>query len=385
MVLRSAALGLAIGLGAQFGFGGPAMAEITVDGEAEWATDQTDAAAQTTDQTPGAICLRGARADALNISDLIQLESSRFEAAVYQRYLEDAETVWASVMAEASAGLPEAARDLPILVLLAANEQSSDPILSLLFSPKSSLMPQILEVVNRQGLTGEARALRLAMVTFPDWDIGFVARLEVYAAQGSSDAALQATTIRAVVDAASRLYPRGGAEAAIAGMIQNDPTLRNGLTAGISQQNDEQLLYWLVQRLWADCAIDWSAPAATQRSFAAIGSPQTALILMDSLLVEISEGTAEYYFTGQSATMAPELARVLELRGLTAHADAIRTGIALFPTPYPRDPKDRLNAFNRFADDQRNQLTALAEVLLDDAIWSEMQRLAREAGLLPAR
>ena len=137
------------------------------------------------------ICARGAVSGPLPMAHLIQLEMTDYLVmhggrvdfdAFAPEDLDDTEAVmaaytlaaaieWPGVLADRAAELPKAAHDLPWLVLLASVDSThGDPVWTLTQGAESILSPDLLPVMERHGLTEEARVLRTAMALFPDWE-----------------------------------------------------------------------------------------------------------------------------------------------------------------------------------------------------------------------
>jgi hypothetical protein len=257
--------------------------------------------------------------------------------------------------------------------------------MALVLSPDIALLPEIYETLERQGLTDTLRALRLVQASMPDWIEDQGSWVGIYGAAPSPRQEADLATAKAGVDAAERLYPDRSARTAAIAMIEGDRALMAAITANLATGDDDAAMYWLMDQLWTSCYQETYSADQGEQAFAALGTPQAAILLLDAIVLEAAEGTLEYYFIGSSGTMAPTTARVLDIRGLTAEADALRTGMALFGTPYPRDDWAREDALNGFTDDQRAQLAALAAVFDEDMLWAEMTLIARDAGLLPGK
>ncbi|MFZ1468343.1 MAG: hypothetical protein WAT09_05115 [Paracoccaceae bacterium] len=392
MVWRTATLGLVIGLAAGFCGPDPAMAEVAINGAT---LDVPGEMAQAAAVAP--ICQRNARADAFSAETVFDLYAQQIGLRIYARLVERWSTpvdgiiedvtegmlggadAAAQIVAEDSAALPNSARDLPLLVILASYETSDNPIMRLMLSPDFVLVPDILAMLERQGMTDTLHAFRMAQAAIPDWVETSEDWARVYAADEQTELAIA----KAGLQAASRIYPAGRARQMGVALIAGDPQVAKMIIARMASEDEDIAMDWLLQQLTRQCYRDFETAADADRVYAAMGTPQAALLLLDSLLLELSDEAIEYYFTGPPGIMAPATARVMEIRGMSAEAEAIRTGMALFPAPFPRESLAREDAIHAFTDDQTAQLTALGPVFDEDRIWSEMKLIAREAGLLP--
>ncbi|MFZ1481005.1 MAG: hypothetical protein WAT25_09575, partial [Paracoccaceae bacterium] len=110
---------------------------------------------------------------------------------------------------------------------------------------------------------------------------------------------------------------------------------------------------------------------------------QAALLLMDSFSYTIEPPSIHAWFDEPSATLSPMLLRLLERRGLTELAQALRDGMALFPQPFPRDTEARWEVLRTMDDAAIGRLDALLPEDAYDRARDDMLRLARESGLLP--
>ena len=386
MMMRIAATVSAIGLIAGLSGAGPARAEPLA---------AADAATQT--QGTAEICQRKARIDVLSAPQLFDLYAREI---AMRGYILQTENTFGSVddimqdvaqgttglptkadvvIAEQQALLPETAQDLPLLMLLAQYENTGTPIMALALSSDFALLPELVEALQRQGLPETRRALALAQVALPH---GIKAE-DIWAGGASPETEAKLATAKAGLEVAERLYPTGSAGMAAVAMIGNDPVLKTIIAATLTADDEHGAMYWLLDQLWTSCYQDTYSADAAERAYGALGTPQAAILLLDIIVMEGSEGSLEYYFAGPSGNMVPATARVLDIRGLTAEAEALRTGMALFGTPFPREDWARSEAMGKMTDDQLAQLAALSAVLYEDVLWAEMVLIAREAGLLP--
>lgn len=348
------------------------------------------------------LCARGASAGAVPMAHLLQLEQQDYFARVIERM--DAEAFapapdapteelyyasllpiaieWPGVLADRAAELPPEVHDLPWLITLAGIEAGYlDPIYVLTQSTESILSPQLLPIMQRHGLTQEARALRMAMGLFPTWSADPADRMK---AVMSYDSQVVDEGLKAALDAAGRAYPREkkGAEAAALRLIASVPAVEAEYRRRQEGMSADQRIDWLMQRLWVECPTDWSTPAEADRAFAAMGSAQAALLMLESLALGMEGNSLATWFDTYEATMSGQIATILALRGETGLADALRQGMAEFAAPFPRDTEARWQAMQAFDDDTYARLDALMPEDSYDRIRAVMIALAVESGLL---
>lgn len=338
------------------------------------------------------ICARGARIETLPLSYALAAEAMEWRVEAYGRvdwsnpdgkddlmFAPEARPL-RDLMAEESAALPASARDLPYLILLASLEDYPEAALDgLTIGGESEMAARLLDAMDRNGLDIEAGLLRQAVGLFPDWGDSPRDRSNAVYPAGDGESPLRQALWKLAED-----WPRGHrAEEAATALIAAHPALAAEYQERLKAASDQDRLAWLTARLWSECLQGWWLPDEADRAFFSTGSAQTALLLMESFLAESLNGSAHQYFSNSSGTMAPHLARVLDLRGLPDHAAAIRSGMALFPAPYPRDTDQRRGVMDGFSEAQNKALEDLTRWADDGVIEAEMIELAREAGLLP--
>lgn len=288
---------------------------------------------------------------------------------------------WPGVLADRAAELPEAAHDLPWLVLLAYLDSAyGDPVWSLSQGPESILLPHLLPMLDRHGLTEEARILRMVEGLYPDWDADPSQRRVIDASGNVID-----EDLNAALDAARRSWPVGEHRArdAAVRLIKADPGLEAGFQARIDALDDNARLDILLRGIWESCAPDLWDMANAERSLARMGSAQAALILMDSFS-STAEGTSLYaWFEETVGGHSAILARLFDRRGLTDLADGLRAGMALFPQGFPREDYLRWDAMAQMDTDGLTRFDTLLPGDSYDRVRADMLLLARESGLLP--
>ncbi len=147
--------------------------------------------------------------------------------------------------------------------------------------------------------------------------------------------------------------------------------------------DDAARLDYLMVDLWAQCLTDWWDETAADQSLARMGSAQAALILMDSFS-NTAEGASLYsWFDDSSGAHSEMLARLFDRRGLPDLAKGLRDGVALFPTPFPRNLDDRWTAMSQMEEAAFTRFDTLLPGDSYERVREAMLLLARENGLLP--
>lgn len=346
------------------------------------------------------ICQRGARGEPVPLSHALTLEMQDYfvthacrvtypdtdpadpsAASDLGAQLVFAQAIeWPGVLADRAADLPEAAHDLPWLVLMAHLDSAyGDPVWSLTQGPESILLPHLLPMLDRHGLADEARILRKVMGLYPEWDADPSQRRVIDASGNVID-----ETLNAALDAARQSWPVGQHRARDAALrlIEADPALKGSLQARIEALDENERLDILVRGIWENCVTGWWDIADADRSLARMGSAQVALILMDSFAAT-AEGTSLYAWFEQTAGGHSEmLARLFDRRGLTDLADGLRNGIALFPQGFAREDYLRWDAMAQMDADTLARFDTLLPNDSYDQVRADMLLLARESGLL---
>lgn len=352
---------------------------------------------------PAAICQRGAQAGGVPLDYLLHLEAGEYHDLVLQRmdpsafdpggqaewedYLRSAvlaEAIeWPGVLADRAADLPPEAHDLPWLVMLADLETGLfGSAESLLIRPQSIMLPDLLLLMERHGLSEEAALLREGMALFPQWDLNPADRqLAVYSVEGeiadpSREQALRNLDAR---------YPRdGGAMRAAVALLEGLPGLAQLYRARLDALDDEARLDHLLLALRRDCLPAWLyTPDEVEAAYLSLGSAQAGLLMMDDLAQGLEGSSPQMWLDGSGAALAVRLVRLLDLRGEVVLADGLRQVLAEFPEPFPRDSDARWEVMDRFAPENWTRMdTALPEDAYD-LIRRAMLSLAQDAGLLP--
>lgn len=289
---------------------------------------------------------------------------------------------FADVLAERSAALPEALADLPYLMVLAAQVDFDDPLHSLTYGAQASVLPRVVEALERQGLTAEADLARVPLGLYPDWDAGPDGRLqELIDADADVPPGLRGQAMLAASVALQEAAPK--VRAAVQALIDSDPGLAASYEAQRLAADVPRRMDHLLWRLQEDCLARWWTPDEADATFAALGPAQRDILLLHSFLVERYTDSALQFFQNPAATMAPQMADLMDRLGLPVPAAGLRTGMAAFPEPYPRNTDDRRAALARLTAADTAALEALVLWADPDSLTRAMVTIAEFAGLMP--
>lgn len=349
------------------------------------------------------ICARGVETPTLPLSHVLQLEfqdmsetqimrvdydlmlpedssdsKATYLAAVLAQAIE-----WPGVLADRAAELPPSAHDLPWLVLLNyMSSEGSNPIWLLTQSAESIVSPELVTIMERNGLAEEARVLREAMAQFPDWGLNPAERAQqVVSYEGATvDEARQAS-----LDALERSWPEDRLRVARAAMrlIEAEPALQAAAKARVAGLDEDARLALVMEQLWSGCMGETWTPEESDQTFAAMGSVQAGLLMLASFQYTIEEASLYGWFDDSAAANSAMLARLLDRRGEEDIAQALRDGMAIFGDSFPRHVEDRWAQMQEMDEATLGRLDGLLPDDVSDRLQRLMVTLARENGLLP--
>lgn len=343
------------------------------------------------------ICDRGASAGPVPLSHLFETDLATLREDALNRvdwsdpalqgriYAYPEAEAMAQVFADRAAALPPSLRDLPYLLLLVEAETYPDSALFILtHGAESHMVARILDAMDRAGLKAEAALLREAVGLYPDWGSHPADRAAQLFAQ--SGAVADQALFDALTDLSFRWPPpTGGAAAAVEALIAADPATARDYVERLAVLTPEQRLEWLMRRLWGECLGYYDTPEQADAAFFRGGSVQGALLVMDVFRLDMDDydGAIDLWFYGYGATMAPQLATLLDRRGLAAEAAALREAMAVFGKPYPRDTWTRQGLIDQMTGPEIEALNIIGARIDTARITAEMLIMARDAGLLP--
>jgi hypothetical protein len=156
------------------------------------------------------------------------------------------------------------------------------------------------------------------------------------------------------------------------------------------QITDDERLTWLMRHLVR--AVDLGAPhAVIQRQLVAMPRPYQQLFLLGTLNRELMSENLYEFFSGISGNVAPEVLQVLRELSVDKHAAVFEQSMAMFPSPYPTNAKQRNDFIDsplspsrrRVIDERLSHLSYELEQSAMDALDNAMMALAEREGLLP--
>jgi hypothetical protein len=336
------------------------------------------------------ICGEGAKVE-FPLSEVLQDEALGYLAKAFEMIdwtkadpqdMVVAEVEFAQVVAERSAALPRALADLPYLLVV--NHEATFPgaLYVLTFGTESTVLPEVVLALERQGLGPEAALARVPLMQFPDWAAGPGSRLQVLIDGGEAwQSDPREMAIAAAEQALHAASPK--LQDHVQRMIASDPKIAAEYEALRQAAGPDRRVDHLIWEVMSACMASWWTPEEADAAFAGMAEAQRDVLLMHFFLAESFNGSTHQYFYNSSGTLAPQLAETLDRVGLPEHAAAIRKGMAMFPAPYPRDTDARRAVMARFStaeDDALYELTAWAD---DGMILDAMAQVATKAGILP--
>ena len=335
------------------------------------------------------------------VLEVLRAEAAALDQAEYARidpaFWADVDAVLAgpsgqdyrAAVTEALDLLPPAERDLRLLALLDRVSDTDLPTAPLTTASPSALTDEFLALLDRQGLAGQAAALRAAQASFPLWGRDAGQRRLMWqnpsgaaggAAGGKAGGGIGAALVQSSADWAAA---RPTVAQALAAHLAAHPDLAARYEARRAQATEEDRRAYLSGLLWACIGPDWWRPDQTEAALAPL--PQTArdLVLADLFLTESGDGSALEVFASSAGAFAPDWAAALDRMGLPERAATIRQGMAAFGTPYPQDSEARLARLNALPADIQAGLAAQAWGADDPAVLAALVAHAKAAGLWP--
>ena len=245
----------------------------------------------------------------------------------------------------------------------------------------SVFLEDALQALDAEGLAGHAALLREGAALFgPGYGDTQARRYDRWSDGHGEirDAALDAALDR--LSERFRALPRLLDEAAA--RIARSPELAALYEPLRSGADEEDRLAFLTGGLWT-CLNHYDAPAAVAGRLAALPPAHARIIVVRIFEAEMLNGSVHQAFFNSSGVLAPDVVDALKAMNLPKHAAAVERGIAMFPTPYPRDTEKRrafMGSQNEAFDNRLGDLTSDVD---DGAMHEAMIATARAADILP--
>lgn len=288
-----------------------------------------------------------------------------------------------AVVREALEGWDQPEADMRLLALLAHETRyGGDVMVQLTTASPSAAFDLFRDMLDRQGLEGQARAMRMARAGFDPWDGTPQAR------RGQWTDGLGTITdeeLLALLKASSRAYLAAEPEVMERALelMASDPLLAARYAAAREAASDEARLSYMIAQVWACAEPGWWTPEEAEAALGKLPRAQRDLVVLNIYLGEAFNGSVHQFFSNSSGLLAPELAEILERGALPDHAESIRRGMAEFTAPYPVETKARREQMQGFSPAQDAALEALTAYADDGEVLQLMGRIGREAGLWP--
>lgn len=337
-------------------------------------------------------CQEGARLH-YPVSEILLLEAAELSVQEYMRVDWDAlaakgafepdGTAYRAVVSEALEGWAQPEADMRLLALLAHETRyGGDVMVQLTTASPSAAFDLFVEMLDRQGLEGQARAMRMAKAGFDPWDGTAPERRRQWTdgLGNTTDEALLAllkATSRAYLAAEPKVMNR-----ALELVASNDALLAR-YAAAREAASDEARLSYMISQLWACAELGWWTPEEAEAALGKLPRAQRDLVVLNIYLGEAFNGSVHQFFSNSSGLLAPELVAVLERGGLPEHAASIRRGMAEFADPYPVETEVRRMQMQSFSEAKDNVLYELTGYADDGEVLKLMGRIGRDAGLWP--
>ena len=160
--------------------------------------------------------------------------------------------------------------------------------------------------------------------------------------------------------------------------LEQDTEARGFIDQTRRAMDDGQRLQALWRVLWPHFREHRDDAAFQLSALQALPQPYRVVWLVETHRFELSSGSFSRVFSNPDAIFAPETADALRLLKLDAHATALERGLALFPTPYPRNPD-----FTIWPEGLSPALSALGGALDPHEITPALLKYARRKRILP--
>ncbi len=131
------------------------------------------------------------------------------------------------------------------------------------------------------------------------------------------------------------------------------------------------------------CVDPYGDTDAVLSRLSGLPKPYAQIMVVKYFQDEMLNGSVHQAFFNSSGNLMPEVEAALTDWGLSKHAAAVHKGIAMFPTPYPRDLEKRRNFMATKGEDFDNALYELTGPVDDGAMSDAMIRVAKENDILP--
>ena len=339
------------------------------------------------------VCEQGGGGVVYPLAEVLRNEAIPLHIAEYMRIDWDAQaktgfsmpdgTEYRAAVIEELAPLRPVHADVRLLALLDhAAGPSKRIMLPLTTASPSGVYDLFLGVLDRQGLNGQAAAMRAAQAAFAVWEGTANSRRSQWVDERGK---VINRGLEVALDAASAAYlaARPGVLDTAEALIAADPELAKRYEDMRIAAGDDERLPYLLREIWSCLDGGWWSPEEADAALGVLPRAQRDLVVLDTFMAEAMNGSVHQFFYNSSGTLAPELAEIFDRHGLAGHAAGIRQGMAVYPGDYLRDTTKRREVMLTFSEEQDNILYELTVWADDGKVWALMPKIAKDAGIWP--
>ncbi|MFK7939469.1 MAG: DUF4375 domain-containing protein [Roseovarius sp.] len=327
------------------------------------------------------------------VSNTLRIEAAQLQVLEYELVDWDAlyargsftpdGTAYAQIVEDALAPLSGIHADVRLLALLdVAAGPKGDVMVNLTTTSASTVYDRFLDVLDRQGLTAQAEAMRVAYAAFDPWQgTPESRRLQWTDGVGNitGPALLEVLKETSVMFLAADVTPLEKAMQ----LLERDPQLHAHYKAKHDIVADDTKLGYLVGLIW-DCAdLSWWSPEEAKAALDPLPPAVRELYVLNMFLGEAYNGGVPQVFSNSSGALVPEMAGIFAKYGYDIFASGLQAGMALFGENYPVDTNARRVEMQGFGAAENAILDQLNERVFDSTIEALMVQIAKDAGLWP--
>lgn len=271
-------------------------------------------------------------------------------------------------------------RNVLILAALSYWTPGDDGLVNFFVLEQGALIETVLAVLDQERLDAHAAIIREGRDLFgPD----FGTPQQRYQRWSDGYGTILDPALDAALKQLSRRFNALGNPLQIAAQrIAASPQLSAIYDPLLRDVDDEDRLALLASGLWS-CLDHYGPPEQMAARLDQLPHPYDQIIVIYIFEAEMLNGSVHQFFFNSSGALAPDVALALQAMDLPRHSAAVERGMALFPTPYPRDTQKRRGFMASKGAHFDNLLYELTGDVDDGEMNRAMIRLARDANILP--
>lgn len=278
--------------------------------------------------------------------------------------------------------LKQPERDMLVLAMLDQQAHDEVPLFTLVFFDAAYAVPLYLDVLDRNDLPQHASVIRRAMSLFGPPDTPYQTRYNMWLASqsGAADPRL-AARFQGLTE---RYLALPSPLVKATELLDTDPAIAAKYEAYRHSTSDNYRYFYLFNQIAScvDAVALYSDLSSTDVT--ALPQPQQDIALLGVIGWQAMDGGFNEFFSSPIADDTPIAIALLEKHGLADHADALREGMAQFPTPFPQDAYEReMFIYDTMTQAEANTFYDMGAVFQNDAITRKITDLAKDAGLWP--